>query len=138
MNRLFQFMAVGILITVVLGSCQKRQEPQQEQSTARKPALEDTVREYLQGYIKGYTSSTGYFVIHDSVEQRDRQLTLRYIHPSVHQIGEGRYSICVDFVEETAQTVDTLDVDFYLAGGDGKIPTVEKVFIHKVNGKPRQ
>lgn len=59
-------------------------------------------------------------------------------YPSVHQIGEGRYSICVDFVEETAQTVDTLDVDFYLADGDGKIPTVEMVFIHKVNGKPRQ
>ena len=78
------------------------------------------------------------FKIHDVRLNRDWFLRLIRVHmKNIINLpeGEDRYFACADL--KSTQSKDKLDLDFYaIRNGDGSW-VMEKIFIHKVNGKPR-
>ena len=92
--------------------------------------------------VKDYLSTEGQktggtYTIHDDVANKDWKLQLVKVHKSkICMLQEGNTCFaCADFKEVGGK--NKLDLDFYSSkAADGKM-TMEKVIIHKVNGKPR-
>ena len=120
--------AIQLFLTVSVMSLLGLSLYAQEVSPAKKEAVQKAVREY----IKSDSSLKGAFLIKDPKSNGVRELKFDQLHAGVSQTKDGHYSACVDF----RQGAEVLDLDFFLADDASGKPTVEKIVIHKVDGKP--
>lgn len=76
------------------------------------------------------------FPIHDEKLKKDWKVSLIQVHKkAVAHLGESRFFACADF--KTADgSKDKVDLDFYATKAASGW-TIDKVLIHKVNGKAR-
>ena len=122
MNRKF-FIVIVLIGPLALLSCQKAAKLSAEQ-----------VKQAITTHIRDSMGAQNTFAVEDTLAGRTRQLTLDYVHDSVHETEDGRYYACVDFTEVPG---DTLDLDFYVTVGSSGAPKISEVVIHKVNGESR-
>ncbi|MBI4051675.1 MAG: hypothetical protein HY400_04140 [Elusimicrobia bacterium] len=80
--------------------------------------------------------SDGAFKINDSTLNKDWNLQLKKIHKNkIANLGGDKFFACADFKEKNGSK-KKVDLDFYIQKGAAGWQ-VEKVLIHKVEGKPR-
>ncbi len=95
------------------------------------------VEQDLKAFIQNeQTKSNGLFVMKDEISQMDRQLTLDKIHTQkIVKLNNGTSFVCADFKDKGG---DKVDVDFFMTPStNGAVEKVDKVQIHKINGKER-
>lgn len=105
-----------------------------EQTKAKYP--KELNKEYaaaVEDYVK-QAQAKGGFKVHDDVLNKDWTLQLVGVHKDrVAHLADNRFFACADF--KAVGEKGKVDLDFY-AKKDGTW-AVEKVMVHKVNGKPR-
>lgn len=140
MKRLSWFFLVGLLglfmMSIFFQGC-KKEQPEAKPEVSTTEITPEMVKTTVEGYIKGAASTDGFFVMFDSLENRERKLSFSYVHEGFNKTETGEYAVCVDFTEEIDGKMDTLDVDFFLKPVEGGMLSVVKKVIHKVNGQPR-
>ncbi len=107
-----------------------------------KAAQDKTFQSDYEKFVKDYVAaeakkSGGAYTIHDDVSNKDWKLELVKVHKNkICMLQEEKTCFaCADLKE--VDSTNKLDLDFYAnKSPDGKM-TMDKVMIHKVNGKPR-
>lgn len=127
MSELSWRLILTFAMILVLGGCQKSEEKTPASLT------DEQVVQAIEDYITSNLAADSTFAIEDEVANRTRNLTLDYVHSSVHSTEEGSYYACADMTEGTVR----LDLDFYVVAEDGQ-PKVSEVVIHKVDGVSRK
>lgn len=111
-----------------------KEHPEAKEHKAFQNEYEKVVKDYLSQEAK---KSGGVFTIKDEKLGKDWKLQLVRVHKNkICMLQEGKKCFaCADFREMGGKA--KLDLDFYAnKSEDGKI-SMDKVLIHKVNGKPR-
>lgn len=121
------------------GSSMSKEHPKEH---PKKPMQDKAFQNDFEKVVKDYVASeaqktNGVYAIHDDVANKDWKLELVKVHKTkICMLQEGKTCFaCADFKEVGSK--NKLDLDFYAGKSeDGKM-SMEKVLIHKVNGKPR-
>ncbi len=107
-------------------------------SAAQQKSNQDEFEKFVKEYIASAAKNTGsVYKVHDDVLNKDWKLELVKVHKNkICMLNEGKTCFaCADLKEVGGK--NKLDLDFYASHSpDGKM-SMEKVLIHKVNGKPR-
>ncbi len=104
------------------------EQPGKEQSRNIASEIQSAVK----AYVEQKAGKQKVFTLADPQQTTTWKLTLKKFHP-VNKISGTSYFLCSDFA---AQKGNALDLDFFLKSQD-KGWKVQRVLIHKVNGKPR-
>jgi hypothetical protein len=94
-------------------------------------------KEYVNA-VREYVKAKEPFVIHDDKLNKDWDLKLIRVHKDrIVSLGGNKFFACSDFKSVKKGGKDRLDLDFFATKNPDGTWKVEKVLIHKVNGKPR-
>lgn len=124
----------------------KKEHPAQTKKEHPKEHPEKTTQQNFQNnyekVVKNYLSaeslkSGGVYTIQDDVAGKSWKLKLERVHKSrICMLQEGKTCFaCADFNEVGGK--NKFDLDFYANKSADGTMTIEKVLIHKMNGKPR-
>ena len=107
-------------------------------SAAQQKSAQDEYEKFVKDYVASEAQKTGgVYTIHDDVANKDWRLELVKVHKNkICMLNEGNTCFaCADLKEVGGK--NKVDLDFYANHSpDGKM-AMDKVLIHKVNGKPR-
>ena len=107
-------------------------------SAAQQESAQDDYEKLVKDHVASEAQKTGgVYTIHDDVVKKDWKLELVKVHKNrICMLNEGKTCFaCADLKEVGGK--NKLDLDFYANHSpDGKM-TMDKVWIHKVNRKPR-
>ncbi len=113
----------------------KHEHPGREKNAAHKELMKEFVRAVEDDIAAKTAGGGGKFTVSDDVLKKDWGLKLQRIHKhKIARLSENSFFACADFKETEGK--GKLDLDFYVTktGADWK---VDKVLVHKVEGKPR-
>lgn len=114
---------------------EKKMEMGEEKKTEKKPTLDEFRKAAEENIKKTMDENKGFYPLHDDKENVDRKLKFQKIHEKKLTHLEGNvYFACMDF-EEPAKK-NKVDLDFWMEFKDDGWE-LQKVLIHKMNGKPR-
>ena len=92
----------------------------------------------VEQHVAEKSADLGAFKVSDEKLGKDWALKLVGVHKKrVAHLGDGRFFACADFKPVAKGSKDKVDLDFYATKKDDGGWTIDKVLIHKVNGKPR-
>ena len=107
-------------------------------SAVQQKSAQDEYEKFVKDYVASEAQKTGgVYKIHDDAANKDWKLELVKVHKNrICMLNEGKTCFaCADLKEVGGK--NKVDLDFYANHSpDGKM-TMDKVWIHKVNGKPR-
>lgn len=101
-------------------------------------SFQDDFEKVVKNYLRAEAKKTGgAYTIHDDVAKKNWKLELVKVHKNkICMLQEGKSSFaCADLKEVNG--ANKLDLDFYATKSDDGKMSMEKVLIHKMNGKPR-
>ena len=116
----------------------KKEHPKEHPEAAKGKSFQNEYEKVVKNYLSAESIKTGgVFTIKDDAGSKEWKLKLLKVHKSkICLLQEGKTCFaCADFKEVGGK--NKLDLDFYAnKSPEGKI-TIDKVLIHKVNGKQR-
>lgn len=148
-NFIAVFFALGIFVFLVSSRILADEHPSEHptkkikmdekkdetKSEEKKPALDEFRKAAEENIKKTMGENKGFYPVHDEKENLHRKLKFKKIHEKkLTQLEGNVYFACMDFQE--AATKNKVDLDFWMEFKDGGWE-LQKVLIHKVNGKPR-
>lgn len=116
----------------------KEHPKEHPKKVAQNKAFQNDFEKVVKDYVVSEAQKTGgVYTIHDDVANKDWKLELVKVHKNkICMLQEGRQCFaCADFKEVGGK--NKIDLDFYANKAEDGVITMEKVLIHKVNGKPR-
>ncbi|NNN07059.1 MAG: hypothetical protein HKL90_14280 [Elusimicrobia bacterium] len=94
-------------------------------------------KEYVAA-VRAYVKTKAPFTVHDDKLGKDWTLKLVRVHQDrIMQLGDNQFFACSDFKSARKGGKDALDLDFFASKNPDGAWKIDKVLIHKVNGKPR-
>ena len=114
------------------GSMEKSKQADQEKNFQND--FEKVVKDYIDSEAK---KTNGVYTLRDDAANKDRKLKLLKVHKNkICMLDQGKTCFaCADFRDLGSK--DKLDLDFYYKKAEDGSLTIDKVLIHKLNGKPR-
>lgn len=111
----------------------KKDEKKNEPTSWNKDAVEKDLRAYIDTESN---RNEGKFAVKDDEANKTRELSLDKIHTDkIVQLDDGTSFVCADFKDASGEKVD---LDFFLKpDASGGVQKVDRIQVHKVNGKPR-
>ena len=119
-------------------SASKEHPKEHPKKGAQDKAFQNDFEKVVKDYVVAEAQKTGGgYTVHDEAAGKDWKLELVKVHKNkICMLQEGKVCFaCADFKEAGGK--NKLDLDFYANKADDGRVTMEKVLIHKVNGKPR-
>ena len=114
------------------------EHPKEQPDKGARKAFQNDFEKFVKDHVASEAQKTGgVYTIHDDAAKKDWKLELVKVHKDkICMLQEGRSCFaCADFKEAGGK--NRLDLDFYAAKSEDGTLTMEKVLIHKVNGKRR-
>ena len=113
--------------------------PAEPPKVGSKEWIKDMNKEYVKAVednVKAAKASGG-FKVHDEKLNKDWALALEHVHKDrIAYLGNNTFFACADFHSTAAKDMTKVDLDFYATKTDAGWK-VEKVLVHKINGKAR-
>ncbi|MBI2119026.1 MAG: hypothetical protein HYT97_05305 [Elusimicrobia bacterium] len=118
---------------------EKKEHPKEHpKKGVKEKAFQDQYEKIVKDYVDQASAKTGgVYTIKDEVANKEWNLTLIKVHKSkicMLQANKVCFA-CADFQEVNGKS--KLDLDFYADKAEDGTISINKVLIHKVNGKPR-